>query len=165
MEKALNTPPNIARATATMRWMHIKLFGHAVDLSDVVPSPQYDTLPPYRRPAAAGFIEDVLIRGARVMDLNRQALVQSDHPLAAEQERQALLRNLRRTVWLFSTGTEPGGDYTLVRGAPAGGALPPGVDAAAWMENGLVMFQTRDGITARRSRLVENLVTMVTGAA
>lgn len=163
VEKALDAPASLERAIATMRWMHVKLFGHTIDLADVVPTPDYETLPPYRWPAAAGFVEDVLVKGTELLELNRQALEQSQHPLSAERERQAVLRNLRRAVWILSTGVDPGHDYTLTHGAPAGGTLPAGVDAAAWSENGHLMFQTRDGTTARRSRLVEQLVTMIAG--
>jgi hypothetical protein len=165
IETALHAPPSLTRTTATMRWMNLRLFGHSVDLTDVVPAPEYDALPPFRTPAAAAFIEDVLIRGELPLALNHRSLVASQHPSAAQEERKALLRNLRRAAWVFTFGTEPKSDYMLMRGAPADGVLPPRTDAAAWVENGLVMFQTQGGIVSRRSRLVERLVTMITDAA
>ena len=164
IENALHAPPSLERTRAAMRWMNLRLFGHSVDLADIVPAPEYADLPPYHTPAAAGFIEDVLVRGTLPLTLNHQALAQAQHPLAVEQERQALLRNLRRAVWVLTFGTEPDGDYTLERGAPAGGELAAGTDAAAWGCDGVVTLQTRDRSVSRRSRLVERLVTMIAGA-
>ncbi len=95
-----------------------------------------------------------MVRGTLPLTLNHRALAEAQHPLGVQQEREALLRNLRRVVWVLTFGTEPENDYTLAYGAPTGGVLPADTGAAAWIADGLVMFQTRDGVVSRHSRLV-----------
>jgi hypothetical protein len=106
-------------------------------------------------------MEDVIVRGKSTLDINRNALEVRPEPT---KEMAAVLRNLRRTIWLFTFGTEPAGDYRLTFGRPEGGALPPGTDAALWQEDGLVVVQSHSAIVRRRSRLVEQVAQMLRGA-
>jgi hypothetical protein len=153
---ALATPPSLERVRFATRWMNMRMFANSIDLSDIIPSPQFGGLPAYHPPAATSIIEDVLIRGEMPLAINLEMLhkTQTDDSLAAETE--ALLRNLRKSAWALSFGKAPERDYRLHDGAVA--ELPAGVDVAAWRDDGFMIFRTRDQIVRRRSRLVERLV-------
>jgi hypothetical protein len=156
VKDALTTQPRLERVRAAVRWVNLRVFGNAVDLTDVVPTSDYGDLPPWRRPAAAPVIEDILIKGKPTLSINFEMLRAEQYLGSQDVERDALLRNLRKAAWLLSFGEAPYCDYRLHDGFLED--LPPSIDAAAWREDGLIVFHTRNKTVRRRSRLVERLV-------
>ena len=90
------------------------------------------------------------------MAINLEELREIQDANAFETESAALSRNLRKAAWILSFGRAPESDYRLHDGAVD--ELPPNVDAAAWQEDGFVVFRNKNQTVRRRSRMVERLV-------
>lgn len=158
LEQAVASKPDLGRILAATRWMSLRLFGHSADISDVIPDPHCSTLPDYKIPASSKFIEDVLIGGKTPLELNYQMLAASQGGDAQRLEHAALLRNLRRIVWLFTFGHERPADYRLYYADAGQDHVPPDYDALAWSEDGLVTFRTHSECVTRHSRMIERLL-------
>jgi len=156
IESALDATPSLAQVCAATRWMNLRIFGNSIDLRDVVPSPEFNGLPPFQTPAASDMIEGILVAGDKTMDRNFAVLKSQQSEILADSERAALLRNMRKAAWLFSFGTLPLGDYRLHDGPKS--ELPDNIDAASWCEAGLLVFMSKTQTVRRHSRMVERLV-------
>jgi hypothetical protein len=103
--------PQVIRA---FRWYSLFTFGPTVDLTDVIPRSDFAALPPYRTPAEAATIEQILIDRKEVWELNIERLERAQRPDSAELEESELKRQLRRIVHFVMTGDLSSRDAPLV---------------------------------------------------
>lgn len=105
------TTEHVARA---FRWYSLYTLGTTVDLSDVVPRNDFYGLPEYKTPAEADTIEQILIGGKEVCDLNIERLRESQDAGSRERESAEILRQLRRLVHFLMTGQNSPEDPPLI---------------------------------------------------
>ncbi|HEY2903272.1 MAG TPA: hypothetical protein VGL59_22000, partial [Polyangia bacterium] len=115
LEQMLKRPPTFEDLKLAFRWYHMDALCRTVDLGDVIPDADFGRLPPFTLPRAAKAIEQIIVEGRDVVDINleerRQAVAAVD---AEAQEELALKRNLRRLIHILCTGKEPPDDFVLV---------------------------------------------------
>jgi len=80
--------------------------GTTISLADVVPHSDYYELPDYRTPGEATTIEAIIMKGANVLDINRERLKAAQEPGSAREEAVVLRTQLRRVIHYFHTGEE-----------------------------------------------------------
>jgi hypothetical protein len=157
IEQALKSAPSLTLIRLTYRWLNLRISGHAVDLSDVVPSAAYWGLPSYRTPGAAGIVEDALVSGRNMLDINREQLVARQREGSEKIETAALLRQLRRLIWFLSLGEQPLNDYRLRFASASVERLPDDCDALVAGCGEGVEFRTRNRVARRQSQIVKRL--------
>lgn len=157
IDDALRRGPSLEPIKYAYRWTNVRILGCAVDLSDVNSESDFGGLPPYKTPAAAGAIEEILVNGRDALEIARDAMTRAQDGSAARHEREALLRQLRRCIWFLCTGEDRMTDYRLFFGEESPPDLPDGFDAALVASGGAVAFRTRDRVVRRRSRMVQRL--------
>jgi hypothetical protein len=116
----LDRPADLGTVARAFRWYHLLHLGTSLDLADVVPRPDCTGLPPFRLPAEARAVEEVVVGGRHVLDLNHARLAQAQRPDSAEEESRSLRRQLGRFVRYFLTGVDSplAGGSLLVREGP-----------------------------------------------
>jgi hypothetical protein len=124
IETALDQRTSVAQIAEAFRWTHYLHWGSLIDVSDVVPAPDFAHVPPYRRPGQRALMLEAMVNRADVTQLNMAGLDLSDAAHAAE--RAAILSAVKRFVNFFdadalSGSKGPLGDATAARQA-AGGA-------------------------------------------
>jgi hypothetical protein len=157
LEELLRTPASLERIRFAFRWTWLRTLGCSFDLGDVIPDPNCGTLPPFTPPAAGPDIEDVLIRGGTAVDINYRRLVAAQHAQSAQSEQEALLRQLRRAVWLMCTGEDRASDYRLCYRESPMSSVPEGYDAVLASDGAFVEWCTPERLIRRRSRMVQRL--------
>jgi hypothetical protein len=129
LDDLLTRPVALDTLVRAFRWYNLHHLGSSLDLGDVVPEPYYEGLPPYRTPAEAATIEEVVFGERSVLAINSDRLRDGQAPAGAEAEREALRRHLRRLVRFLFTAEVATTDYPLVWAddenppPPAGGAV------------------------------------------
>lgn len=116
LEQLLGQPAPFDNMKFAYRWYHQDALGRAVDLSDVIPHPDFGGLPPFKTPNAAAEVRQIVIEGRSVVDINlarRRQMVSADLDADASEER-ALKSQMRRLNHFLCTGQEPSGDFQLV---------------------------------------------------
>ncbi|MGH6875967.1 MAG: hypothetical protein ACREHV_01175, partial [Rhizomicrobium sp.] len=139
-------PPALERVVAAFRWLYGRFVQYSVDCGDVIPAPDYAGLPPFSLPKNARIIEDVLISGRLLPDVNNERLTQAQRRDSAEREREAVARHFRAFFHLLMFGRRPDGDYRLALGDDAGAAQ---ADFQATIAGGMVTLRGR-GLTATK---------------
>ncbi|CEF48518.1 unnamed protein product [uncultured bacterium] len=130
LRRLLERPISIDQVARAFRWYHLLGFGATVDLADVVPDRSFDRLPEYRQPAEAGVIEDTIIRGRDICDINIRRLQAAQQRDSGDRELAELRRQLRRVVHFLMTGIETDRDAPLWL-LPGDESATPGVRSAA----------------------------------
>lgn len=157
LDELLVQPPLLEGIRFAYRWTHVHILGCVIDLGDVIPDASCGTLPPFKSPEQGAAVEAVLIGGKPALEINRERLLAAQGADAGSAERDTLLEQLRRAVWLMCTGLDRTGDYRLCyRQAPVS-AVPAGYDAVLSSVGDFVEFRTRDLHIRRRSRMVQRL--------
>jgi len=157
LDEALRAKPALDHATFAYRWSNLRHLGYAVDLGDVVPDSGFTGLPPYRRPAAAATVENALVHGKSILDVNHDILRAHQGPAAHRCERAALLQQFRRNVWFFCLGEDPGRDYRLFCNGGEIDHVPADYDAALSVSGAIVTFLVGDRTVQRRSPMVRRM--------
>jgi hypothetical protein len=157
LDEALRAEPDLNRPTFAYRWSSLRHLGYAVDLGDVVPDSGFSGLPPYRAPAAAEILEDAIVHGKSVLEVNHSVLRARQRPGAHRAERAALQQQFRRNVWFFCLGEDPGRDYRLFCHGGEIDHVPAGYDAALSVSGGIVTFLADERTVRRRSPMVRRM--------
>jgi hypothetical protein len=126
LDELLTRPAALDTIARAFRWYNLHHLGTSLDLGDVVPDPYFEGLPPWRTPAEAATIEEVLLDGREVLTINHERLCATQTDGAQEVEHGALQRHLRRLIRCVFTGQQSGEDYDLVWSDTAGTPPPPG---------------------------------------
>lgn len=122
LRELLDRPVSAEQIARAFRWYSLLTLGTTVDLTDVVPRSNFAELPPYRTPREAAAIEQIVIGGKDVCDLNMERLKASQTPNSEGRESDELLRQLRRLVHFLMSGEDSSEDAPLiVRSVDPGG--------------------------------------------
>src|SRR6185437_10563697 len=94
LRRALGERASLERVTAAFRWVNARFVEYSVDLGDIIPTGDFPGLPPFTLPRLARVIEEVLVDGRSLPELNREKLAAAQGATAAAQERAAIARHL-----------------------------------------------------------------------
>lgn len=117
LRELLDRPVSTDQIARAFRWYSLLTLGTSLDLTDVVPRSDFAGLPPYRTPLEAAAIEQIVIAGKDVCDLNVERLKTSQGPDSEEREADELLRQLRRLIHFLMTGEDSTDDVPLIIGS------------------------------------------------
>jgi hypothetical protein len=157
LDEMLHQPALLDPIRFAYRWTYLRTLGSSFDLGDVIPDPNCSTLPPFKLPAAGSSVEDVLVRGRPAVEINHERIILAQGASSYRNEHDALLRQLRRTIWLMCTGQDRIGDYRLSYREGMTQAVPNGYDVMLASDGDFVEFRTHDICIRRRSRMVRRL--------
>jgi hypothetical protein len=124
VEAAVNQRATLAQIAEAFRWTHYLHWGSLIDVSDIVPTPDFAHVPAFRRPKRQAVMLESMVNRADVTQLNMARLDLSD--AAYKAEHGAVLGAVTRFLNFFdadalSGGKWPPGDAAAARQA-AGGA-------------------------------------------
>lgn len=157
LDELLQQGPSLDTIRFAFRWTYLRTLGSSFDLGDVIPYPDPGILPVFVSPRAGRDIEDVLIHGRMPIEINQERIVARQGPDSSRIENEALLRQLRRMIWLLCTGEDRPRDFRLCYREEATQTVPRGYDAVIIAGGEFVEFRTRDKVVRRRSRMVQRL--------
>lgn len=160
LSEALAAAPNLAPISFAYRWYSLRTLGCALDFSDVVPDAEASDLPDYVLSSASGDLEDVLVHDKDTLEITREKLLATQGEEHREEERAALLGQLRRCIWFFCFGEDRSTDYRLFYAATSDIDVPAGYDAVLHDDGRFVRLKTSDRMVRRRSRLVGRLAAL-----
>lgn len=106
IEAALDQRTTVAQIAEAFRWTHYLHWGSLIDVSDVVPTPDFAHVPPYHRPKQQALMLKSMVDRADVTQLNMARLDLSDAAHAAE--RVAILSAVARFVNFFDANAISG---------------------------------------------------------
>jgi hypothetical protein len=98
----LHRPSSFDAITGAIRWAHLLYWSHLVDLTDVVPTRNYNQVPPYRTPRNKQAIIDVLAGHQDIVALNMSRY--DEGAVSAFVERAATVRTIEIIVGLLASG-------------------------------------------------------------
>lgn len=108
------TVETIARA---YRWYRLLYLGACIDLSDLVPGPRVDGLPPFRAPRNTPAVREILVGGKDSVQWNLERMRARQNPRTRPDEETALRAELRRLIhYLFTTQDAPAAPLFVVEG-------------------------------------------------
>lgn len=125
--RLLDAPPTLDVVKYAYRWYHLYWLGQTLDFSDLIPARDFEGLPPWRMPRAADALEQVVVGGGDLIEINRAQLVARQSPDASSQEEAALKRQLRRVLHFLYTGRDRTTDAPLIVGREDRGGGPSDV--------------------------------------
>jgi hypothetical protein len=139
------------------RWTNVYSLSLSLDFDDLIPAPDFPGLPAFKTPRVAPLVEDILVRGASVTEINRQALVETQTDSALALESEALRRALRKIIWFLATGEVRDDDYSLTFGSHQKGS-----DVAILMDGGIATLRSAKGVIVRRSNVIRRIAPFAT---
>ncbi len=113
LRSRLQEPLTLDRLSRAYRWYNLYHLGATVDMSDIVPSSEFNTLPDYRTPSQAEAIESIFLRGGDATELTMQRLQREQTPGSAEAESTEIQRQMRRLIHFLFTGEDSTDDVPL----------------------------------------------------
>ena len=114
LRELLSRSPDLDVIVRAYRCYNLQVLGTSIDVSDVIPRPDYHGLPPFRLAAAARTIEDVVVRGKDLLQINYERLLAEQSNAGAAQEKSAVAAQLRRLIRFLITGENDRSDCRLV---------------------------------------------------
>ncbi len=90
--------PSVERLARAYRAYYLFHLGSAVDLRDVIPHWDFADAPPFKMPAEGPLLEEVVLRGANLLDVNFTRMASRQSPANTEAEFQAIRRGLTRIM-------------------------------------------------------------------
>jgi len=115
-------PGSLDQVLYAYRWTNVYSLSLSLDFDDLIPAPDYPTLPAFSTPRSAPLVEDILVNGASVTEINRLRLVKVQTDMALALEIQALRKALRNVIWFLATGEARSEDYVLTFDPPRAGS-------------------------------------------
>ena len=157
IEDALAQPMNLDTIVEAFRWTHFLHWAPLIDTSDVVPEPDYPSVPAYRKPENNDTILKVFAQDEDLVALNMRKLPRGG--AAAPAEMQAVRATLAKFMAYFLSGNPDfiGPDFEIrlpEDNAPINAATRPLLRVEA---DDLVVFEKSGHRTRRRSPLVARL--------
>ena len=102
LRELLDRPVSLDQIARAFRWYSLLTLGTTLDLTDVVPRSDFADLPPYRTPREAPLIEQIVIGGKDVCDLNIEWLKASQGADSSERETDELSTPVCAAWCIFS---------------------------------------------------------------
>ncbi len=99
IEAALDQPATVGQISEAFRWTHYLHWGSLIDVSDVIPTPDFASVPPYRRPQQRALMLEAMVNRADITQLNMAKLDLSAS--ARETEKKAILSAVERFATVF----------------------------------------------------------------
>ena len=120
VEAAVDQRTTLAQISEAFRWTHYLHWGSLIDVSDIVPTPDFAHVPAFRRPKRQAVMLESMVNRADVTQLNMARLDLSD--AAYKAEHGAVLGAVTRFLNFFdadalSGGQGPLGEATAARQA------------------------------------------------
>jgi hypothetical protein len=106
LAQLVDRPASLETIARAFRWYHLNHLGVSIDLSDLVPAPDFMGLPEFRLPREAKTIENVVVHGKSTLDINYERLVQSQTSDGGTMEQEAIVQQLRRIFHFIFTGQD-----------------------------------------------------------
>jgi hypothetical protein len=125
LEALLHRTSSADLISGAFRWYNLFHLGHSLHLGDVVPTFDFHGLPPFRLPAEARTVEDIVLGGQDALEINHVRQVQGQHARAEAEERTAIAVQLRRVLRFIIGGSDSTEDYRLIVVSGHPGARPP----------------------------------------
>jgi tetratricopeptide (TPR) repeat protein len=102
----LSSSPSLSRIALAFRWYHLYHLGISLDLSDLIPSPDFTGLPEFQMPREAKTIEDIIIHGKDILEINCSRLEAAQSSNSGLLEEQAIIQQLCRIFHFIFTGQD-----------------------------------------------------------
>jgi hypothetical protein len=115
VEAAVDQRTTLAQISEAFRWTHYLHWGSLIDVSDIVPAPDFAHVPAFRRPKQQAVMLKSMVDRADVTQLNMERLDLSD--AAYQAERGAVLSAVTRFVNFFDADELSGSEETATRQA------------------------------------------------
>jgi hypothetical protein len=115
VEAAVDQRTTLAQIAEAFRWTYYLHWGSLIDVSDIVPTPDFAHVPAFRRPKQQAVMLKSMVDRADVTQLNMERLDLSD--AAYQAERGAILSAVTRFVNFFDANELSGGEETAARWA------------------------------------------------
>jgi hypothetical protein len=115
VEAAVDQRTTLAQISEAFRWTHYLHWGSLIDVSDIVPAPDFAHVPAFRRPKQQAVMLKSMVDRADVTQLNMERLDLSD--AAYQAERGAVLSAVTRFVNFFDADELSGSKETATRQA------------------------------------------------
>jgi hypothetical protein len=109
LESAINQSASLDSITEAFRWTYCAFWAPGVDFSDLVPTPNFGEVPPWRTPKNGEFVKRVLVDGEDMSAINMARLPTGDKALASE--RAAMLSVLDRFMTFLMCGEDRPGAH------------------------------------------------------
>lgn len=106
LTKSLNSTLSLDRVMRAFRWYYLYHLGSSVDLGDLIPAPDFTGLPEFRMPREAKTIEDIIIHGKDILEINYNRLAAAQSPDSSLTEAQAITQQLCRIFHFIFTGQD-----------------------------------------------------------
>lgn len=113
LERLLKRPVQLQTIARAFRWYNLFHLGASLNLGDLVPTYNFEGLPPFKLPREARTIEKIIKEGKDVLVHNWEQLRASQHPDSANEEQTVLTSQLRRFIHFFHTGEDLDEDFQL----------------------------------------------------
>lgn len=162
LEHTLVQQPSLDAVVYAYRWSHAAYLSSYVDLGDVVPTHDYQGLPPYRLPAAASLIERVVCGGESLQQMRYEELTAASGDQATMAELNELKRQLRRVVWYLITGGQPEKDYVLRAGCVAEAAQD---EVVIELGQEFIKLSIQGRVIQKRSKAIARLLPLIANHA
>ena len=120
VEAALDQRTSLAQIAEAFRWTHYLHWGSLIDVSDLIPTPDFAHVPEFRRPQQQAVMLESMVNCADVTELNMARLDLSD--TAYQAERAAVLNAVTRFVNFFDADALADGQRALGNAVAAGRA-------------------------------------------
>jgi hypothetical protein len=168
LRELLERPVTFAQVARAFRWYGLSVLGATLDFSDIVPSSSFAGLPKYKTPREAATLEEIVIWGKDVCDVNLERWRASQTPQSGERESAELARHLRRFVHFLMTGEDSTHDAPLwVRSVPGEASESDSAPEAARdgrplieLSGSSVAYHDAGQVTRRYSPMVARLATL-----
>jgi hypothetical protein len=158
VEFMLKKPASLDPIIYAYRWAHLAFLSSYIDFGDIVPSQDYQGLPPYRLPKNANLVERVVCHGESLQDIRYEELVSGVLNTTIDGELKELKRQLRRVVWYLITGAQPARDFILRNGS-VNTAIDSEVVVEAEGEYVKIAFQGH--VIKKRSKAILRLLPLI----
>jgi hypothetical protein len=114
LRELFDRPVTMEQIARAFRWYSLLTLGTTLDLTDVIPRSDFAGLPPYQTPREARAVEEIIIDGKDVCDINIERLQASQRAASEDRERDELLCQMRRLVHFLMTGQDSARDAPLL---------------------------------------------------
>ncbi len=124
VEAALDEGATIEKISGAFRWTHYLHWGSLIDVSDIVPTPDFPGIPSYRQPRQRALMLEALVKRADVTRLNMAKLDRSG--AARLSERAAIVGAIQEFVSFFDAAAlgQAGARPNLLA-SPTNSGTPP----------------------------------------
>ncbi len=110
----LKRPATIDVITHAFRFYHCFSLGYSLDWSDIITDSGFKGLPAFKLTGQARLMEDVIVNGKDVFEINHERLKSSQSSGRTAQEELAMKKQLRRLLHFLYTGQDIAKDFELM---------------------------------------------------